>query len=261
MRTLLRSVVVRMAVLAAPGLFAFLGLHAAAQKNTSVAEQYLFHAANAERVRRGLPLLRWDDNLYRAAHLHAIEMAKRESISHQYPGEPDVGDRAQQQGARFSVVAENVAEAPTSIDVHDAWMHSAEHRANLLDGEVDSIAISVVRRSGQLYAVEDFDRSVANLSFAAQELAVMDRLSRLGGVTILPPSEDARRTCRMETGYAGLRRPLFVMRYTTGELDVLPQALTNKIESGRFREAQVGACPASDTASFSAFDIAVLLYR
>jgi hypothetical protein len=248
-------------VLVVAGLLAPLAPCAAAQKNVSVAEQYLFHAANAERARRGLPALRWDDGLYRAARLHAIEMARRESISHQYPGEPDVGGRARQQGARFSVVAENVAEAPTAVDVHDAWMHSPEHRANLLDGQVDSVGISVVRRSGQLYAVEDFDRSVANLSFASQEQAVMDQLSQWGDLAVLPPNDDARRTCEMDTGYAGSRRPLFVMRYTTGDIEDLPDVLKQKIASGRYREAVVGACPATGTESFSAFNIAVLLYR
>ncbi len=243
-----------------PGAMALAGVPAHAQNGASVAEQYLFHAANMERVQRGLPPLRWDDALYRAAHLHAVEMARRESISHQYPGEPDVGDRARQQGAHFDVVAENVAEASTAVRIHDAWMHSPEHRANLLDGDVDSISISVVRRAGQLYAVEDFDHSVANLSYVAQERAVADSLGRLGGVTVVPSAEEARRTCEMSTGYAGPRRPYFVMRYTTGEISDVPDQLKSRIASGRYREAEVGACAAQRTDSFTAYNIAVLLY-
>ena len=53
-----------------------------AQRPPSVAEQYLFAAANAERAQQGLPVLRWDESLYRAAEGHAVEMASRESISH-----------------------------------------------------------------------------------------------------------------------------------------------------------------------------------
>ena len=42
----------------------------------SLAEQYLFQAANSERQQRGLPALQWDEALYRAAVNHAIEMAR-----------------------------------------------------------------------------------------------------------------------------------------------------------------------------------------
>lgn len=241
-------------------VLAFRCLPAAAQRPASVAEQYLFAAANAERAQRGLPPLRWDGALYRAAESHAVAMAERASISHQYPGERDLGARARLQGARFSVVAENVAEAPTAVRIHDAWMHSPEHRANLLDSSVDSVGISVLRRGDELYAVEDFDRSVANLSFDAQERTVADLLSRLAPVTVLPSTEEAQRTCEMDTGYAGARRPWFVMRYTTGDIGELPDVLKSRLATGKYHEAMVGACPARGTQSFSAFNIAVLLY-
>ncbi len=242
------------------GALALSGLRAVAQRPASVAEQYLFAAANVERVERGLPALRWDASLYRAAEGHAGEMAERTSISHQYPGERDLGARARQQGARFSVVAENVAEAPTAIRIHDAWMRSPEHRANLLDAQVDSVGISVLRRGDELYAVEDFDRSVANLSFDAQERTVADLVNRMARVAVLPSTEEARRTCEMDTGYAGARRPWFVMRYTTGDIRQLPDTLKSRLATGKYGEAMVGACAARGTQSFSAFNIAVMLY-
>jgi len=128
------------------------GSIAGAQSKSSVAEQYLFSAANAERLQRGLPPLHWDAALYRAAQGHAQEMAARASISHQYPGEAELADRGRRAGARFSEIAENVAEAPTAVRIHDAWMNSPGHRANLLDPQVDSVGISVLRRDGQLLA-------------------------------------------------------------------------------------------------------------
>ncbi|MGC2496619.1 MAG: CAP domain-containing protein, partial [Acidobacteriaceae bacterium] len=78
----------------------------------TVAEQYLLSAANAERAQRGLQPLHWDRALYDAASYHAEQMAERESISHQYEGEPELMVRGQAAGARFSVISENVAEAP-----------------------------------------------------------------------------------------------------------------------------------------------------
>jgi hypothetical protein len=233
---------------------------AQAASTASVAEQYLFAAANAERTQRGLAPLRWDDALFRAAERHAHEMAARRSISHQYEGEPPLEERGRSAGGRFSVIAENVAEAPSAVRVHDAWMHSPGHRANLLDERVNSIGISVLERDGELYAVEDFDRSVAQLSFEQQEGAVAALVEEAGPVNVLPADEDGKRTCEMETGYAGNRQPWFVMRFTAADLSRLPEVLRLKVASGRFHEAMVAACPARDSKAFSAFNIAVMLY-
>jgi hypothetical protein len=229
-------------------------------QNASVAEQYLFQAANAERVQRGLPELRWDSALYRAARNHAQQMASRASISHQYPGEPELAERGKAAGAKFSVIAENVAEAPTAVRIHDAWMNSPGHRENLLDPRVDSVGISVLRRDGQLYAVQDFERTVAALSLDAQEQTVAQMVAAVGSIAILPTTEDARRTCELSTGWAGSRQPWFVMRYTSGDLSRIPDTLKSKIATGKFRQAAVGACAPAGDQPFSSYSIAVLLY-
>lgn len=226
----------------------------------SVAEQYLFNAANTERAQRGVPPLAWDGALYRAALLHAQEMSSRASISHQYAGEADLAQRAQMAGVHFSVVAENVAEAPTAVIVHEAWMHSPGHRHNLLDERVDRVAIAVTVRRGELYAVEDFDRGVAPRSFDDQERAVAGLISRNPGMSIVVDDPGARETCAMSTGFAGPRRPWFVMRFSAGELDVLPEALKSKLASGRYRQASVGACSTHAAEPFSSYNIAVLLF-
>ncbi len=227
----------------------------------SVAEQYLFSAANAERTQRGLQPLRWSDSLYRAAYGHAQAMAEHEAISHQFQGEPELTARGEAAGARFSVISENVAEAPTAVEIHEAWMHSPHHRANMLDPRVNSVAIRVVSRDGELYAVEDFDRSVTKLSLTQQERAVEQRLQSASSVTIVPTTENARKTCAMDTGYAGNRRPWFIMRYTATDLNQLPNMLEQKLASGRYHEAEVGACQAESTNNFTAYSIAVMLYR
>lgn len=232
---------------------------AAAQGPRSVAEQYLFSAANAERAQRGLRPLRWDEALYRAALRHAEQMAARASISHQYAGEAGLASRAERAGARFSVVAENVAEAPTAVVVHSAWMHSAHHRENLLDPRVDEVGIAVLDRGGELYAVQDFDRSVATLSLEDQESAVAELLNA-SGMAVQTGDGSARQTCAMETGFAGPRRPWFVMRFSTGELDALPGELRTRLASGRYHSASVGACFLSEAQPFSSYTLAVLLF-
>jgi len=227
----------------------------------TVAEQYLLSAANAERAQRGLQPLHWDRSLYDAASYHAEQMAERESISHQYEGEPELMVRGQEAGARFSVISENVAEAPSALMIQEAWMNSAKHRENLLDPRVDSIGIRVIARGNRLYAVEDFDRSVTNLSLEQQEVAVGQLLQLKSSVAVLPTTRDARRTCSMESGYAGDQRPWFVMRYTADDLSKIPAMLEQRLATGHYNAAVVGACPAEGVHSFSAYSIAVLLYR
>jgi hypothetical protein len=227
----------------------------------SVAEQYLFQAANAERASRGLTALHWDMALYRAAQGHAQLMAARQSISHQYPGELELANRGKSAGAKFSVIAENVAEAETAVRIHDAWMNSPGHRANLLDPRVDAVGISVLQRDGQLYAVQDFERSVATLSVDDQEKTVARLMLAAGQIKMLPASDDARRTCAMSKGYAGIREPNFVTHFTAGDLSRIPDSLKAQIQSGRFREAVVGACDTKESGPFTSYNVAVMLYQ
>ena len=228
----------------------------------NVAEQYLLAAANQDRAARGLQPLHRDPVLAQAALYHARQMAAHENISHQFPGEPDLSVRGARVGARFSLITENVAEAPDSAMIHELWMHSKGHRENLLDPNVDSVGISVVARNHQFFAVEDFAHTVKPLSFNEQETTVASLLEQSGlqvdGKYI--SVEDARRTCSMSTGYAGHRRPWFIMRYTAGRLSELPSELQSRLNSGKYHEAAVGACVSSDSGPFSAYNIAVLLY-
>jgi uncharacterized protein YkwD len=160
-------------------------------------ERALFDAANRERAVQGLAQLRWDDALANAARQHALLMAQRSTLSHQFPGEPALQDRARSTGARFTEIAENVAEGPSADAIHSSWMHSPPHRANLLDPELTAIGIAVVGNTsrdsagsaggnfgrggaGMLFAVEDFSQSVASLSIVEQERQVSAVLAARG---------------------------------------------------------------------------------
>ncbi len=225
----------------------------------TVSEQYLFAAANQVRVERGLQPLRFDPQLTQAAFLHAREMATHRAISHQFSGEADLAARAGKAGVRFSLVTENVAEGPNSALIHDLWMQSAGHRANVLDPKVDSLGVAVVAFQGQLYAVQDFAHIVQRLPLTDQEARVADLIAAKG-VDIMTDSSDARQTCQLSTGYTGRRQPWFIMRYTASDLSGLPEELSVKLATGRFRSAAVGACASSRQTPFTSYSIAVLLY-
>lgn len=234
----------------------------------SIAEQYLLAAANRERINRGLKLLRRDPVLAQAAAFHALQMADHADISHEFPGEPDLAARAAAAGVKFSLIAENVGEAPDAILIHDMWMESAGHRENLLEPNVNVVGISVIVRDGQLYAVEDLASTVEALTIDQQESTV-STLIETSGIPVANKLEAkaaesaikaARQTCTMSTGFAGPRRPWFVMRYTAATLTQLPTALQTRIGSGKYHQAAVGACSPTDASPFTSYSIAVLLY-
>jgi uncharacterized protein YkwD len=146
------------AVLLVACLVSFAAVGAAQQKATAP-ERALFDSANAERKAHGLPTLKWDDALATAARKHALAMAQQGSVSHQVSGEPSLPARAKQAGARFTWLSENVAEGPNASDVHEKFMKSPTHRANLLDADMDSVGIGVAERNGQLFVAEDFSKA------------------------------------------------------------------------------------------------------
>jgi uncharacterized protein YkwD len=300
---------------------------AAGRTQVAPAERVLFDAANRERVAQGLAALRWDEALANAAREHAQLMAERNALSHQFGGEAALQDRARVAGARFTEVAENVAEGPSAEAIHVGWMNSPHHRANLLDPELTAIGIAVVgggprgadpsgarsagNGAGMLFAVQDFSQSVASLSFAEQERVLGGVLAARGlqvanfnggavnrdgangtnggalnsvqpiasrttgngtsaepveasavssrGVNVINAPEDARKTCEMERGWAG-GRPGLVVRYETGDLSRLPGELEQKLQTGRYRVAAVGACEAGSSRGFTRFRVAVVLY-
>ncbi len=229
----------------------------------AVAEQYLLSAANQERAARNLPLLRRDPQLARAAAQHARLMAAHGSISHQFPGEPELARRADSMGVAFSLIAENVAEAPSAVQIQQMWMHSPLHRANMLNPDTDAAGIAVIERNGQLYAVEDFTRAVAATGLAAQESAIGALVARAGRIALATAPSDisaARRTCALSSGYVGARKPWFVMRFTSNDLTQLPSQLKAQLASGRYRQASVGACAVNSSGPFTAYGFAVLLF-
>jgi hypothetical protein len=226
----------------------------------NVSEEYLKSAADQERAVLGLPPLRFDAALSAAARRHAALMVQHNSISHQYGGEPDLANRASEAGARFSLITENVAQAPSAILVHTAWMHSEGHRHNLLDPKVDSVGISVISRNGQMFAVEDFARSVAALSLRQQEGAVAGAVGAFG-IAVDSPGEDARQACAGSATAEMSPSPEFVMRYTTDDLKVLPTELATRLRSGRYGRAVVAACAMEGKPEFSMYRVAILLYR
>jgi len=232
-------------------------------ENRQAEARQIFALANEARIQAEMGRLDWDPALAAAALKHCERMAAEGPISHQYNGEQDLATRTAEAGAHFSVIEENVAIGPSADAIHEEWMHSPGHRANLLSPDVDRVGIAVVAARGVLYAVADYSRGVEPLS-ATQVEARVAALIRVSGVAILRDPSVARAACATDEGMPRAESgemPRFVMRWQAGDLTELPQALRDKLASGDYRQAAVGSCPAQVTeGSFTAFRVAVILY-
>ncbi|HXJ06867.1 MAG TPA: CAP domain-containing protein [Candidatus Acidoferrum sp.] len=223
----------------------------------SAEEKLLLDDANRERAAAGLQPLKWDNALATAARQHALLMAQQYQLSHQYPGELPLEERAAQNGAKFSLIAENVAVGPTPDSIHEGWMHSPGHRKNILNAEVSAVGIATVRVSDGLFAVQDFSRPIADLSLQQQEEKVISLLRRTG-LMRADASEEARKACGMNRGLGGTSA-LYVMRFEATDLSKLPEPLMRNLKNGTYRKASVGACHDNAPSGFTRYRIAVLL--
>ena len=223
-------------------------------------EQQVMDLANSDRAQHGLAPLKWDPALAQAAAAHAQLMAQQPELSHQYPGEPALDARCGAAGAHFRSIEENVALGPSPQALEQEWMNSPLHRANILNGSMDTVGVGLVRRGGNYYAVEDFAASVAELGPEQVEQKIGQLLQQRG----LQPagmSQDARQTCEMEHGAAGGSKPRFIMRWEGTDLSRLPDVLEQKIATGQYHKAAVGACTSGNPGQgFTTYKIAVMLF-
>ncbi|HEX8205656.1 MAG TPA: CAP domain-containing protein [Solirubrobacteraceae bacterium] len=144
------------AAAAAPGA-AFAAPGACAAANVSPAdagpgqlEHTVLCLVNRERTTRGLPGLRANDKLERAARGHSRHMVRANFFAHDSPSGASVLTRVKRRGYRSSkglFVGENIAwgsgSYATPSEIVAGWMRSPGHRQNILRREFDEIGVGV----------------------------------------------------------------------------------------------------------------------
>lgn len=117
----------------------------------------LFASVNAERARRGLPPLVRDDRLDKLALAKARDMAIYDYFGHTDREGRTFEERVRASGLTFRLAAENLAFDQDALHAHAAFMHSAEHRANVLDPEEKRLGVAVITvGNGETFYVEEF---------------------------------------------------------------------------------------------------------
>ena len=220
-------------------------------------EEFLLDALNRERAAAGLRALKWDNALAEAARRHAEVMVSQDLLLHQCLNEAPLTERAAKAGAKFSLIAENIAVGPNLEKIHDGWMHSPGHRKNILSADVTAVGIATLRGSGGLFAVQDFSRSAEGLSLQQQEERVVSLLKG-NGIPIADVTEEARSNCDKKQAIAAAPGS-YVIRFEATQLETLPESLLEKVKSRAYRKAGVGACRSGNNDGFTLYRIAVLL--
>jgi hypothetical protein len=104
---------------------------------------------NAARQANGLAPYSVASDLTAVARNHSAQMASSQTLYHN----PSLTSQVQ----NWQAVGENVGEGPTVSDIHNAFMQSPEHRANILDHDFTQVGVGVsVDKNGIIWVTEDF---------------------------------------------------------------------------------------------------------
>jgi uncharacterized protein YkwD len=126
-------------------------------------------AINSARAQQGLPALTVSAGLQASAHTHDLAMAAANQLSHQLPGEPDIGTRETNAGVSWTAAGENIG---WTTDMTQAGALSIEasmvgetppndgHRRNILSSTFTVVGVDTYLdlAHGRLWLTEDFAR-------------------------------------------------------------------------------------------------------
>jgi len=217
------------------------------------AERELLDKANADRARAGLPPLKMDAGLVRAARAHAAEMAAQKSISHQFSGEPSLINRiAAVSDLHLEQAGENVAVAANADDAHEALMASPPHRDNLLSPKFNVVGIGVFRQGHVIYVAQDFgmsmttysaEQAVEMVSGAIEQLRMQTRSPQLQQVNEIGMQSSACAMAKADSLRAATPDPTtYLLRYTTMAPQSIPSEASEVIAKRSMRSFAVGTC-------------------
>jgi len=128
---------------------------AAAEPAAPSVEGQVLALVNVQRATVGCGALTADPALSALARAHSADMRDRDFFDHVNPDGLDPFER----GSRAGVVvhAENLADGQADpAAVMDAWMHSAGHRANILDCDLTRLGVGVAEGAGGPWWTADF---------------------------------------------------------------------------------------------------------
>ncbi|MFI6077717.1 CAP domain-containing protein [Actinoplanes sp. NPDC051343] len=123
-------------------------------------QQQILALINGNRRAHGCRSVTLDRRLIEAANRHAADMARHDYFAHESRNGDGAGDRVTGAGYNWRHYGENIARGVDSAyEVVDGWMHSPEHRHNILDCSLDQMGVGLAIAGDQkrtVYWVQDF---------------------------------------------------------------------------------------------------------
>ncbi len=110
----------------------------------------MFALTNQDRSERDKALLALDAKLSQYAKQHSRQMAEKGSLFHT----TDLA--AKLKGRDWSIGGENVGVGPGLVSLEKAFMHSKDHRKNILRKAFDHAAVGVFKSDGQFWVTVIF---------------------------------------------------------------------------------------------------------
>ena len=217
------------------------------------AERRLLDLANADRSQAGLPPLKIEDGLVRAARAHAAKMASEKELSHQFSGEPELTQRiAAVSTIHLDRSGENVAVADSAEAAHSALMHSPPHRENLLSRNFNVAGIGVFHSGNMIYIAQDFGSSSPSYSVkqasalvaqSIEQLRAQSRMPRLQFVDSRNAQSSACAMAQADSLNAAAPPPgAYMLRYTSMNPEVLPSNISKVIAHRSLYAYSAGTC-------------------
>ena len=114
----------------------------------SGAESSFVSHINAERAAQGRSAVKVASDLVSVARRHSERMASSNNLHHN----PNLGGDV----SGWQKVGENVGRGPSVDAIHQGFMNSPSHRANILDSDWVEVGVGVVVRDGQMWVTEVF---------------------------------------------------------------------------------------------------------
>lgn len=138
----------------------FIAMVAPAANALTSAENCFYQAINRERAHYGRKALTLKSDLTSIARRHSNWMAGDGTIYHADSNSPHYkqGDNlAAEVSGNWWAAGENVGMGPDCSSIHDAFMASPGHKANILDTDYNQVGVGVAYDSdGTVYVTEDF---------------------------------------------------------------------------------------------------------
>jgi uncharacterized protein YkwD len=115
------------------------------------AERAFARRTNRARANHGLPKLTIDPQLSKTSTKHTVSMVYKKLLYH------TTNAQFYARVTDWSMLGENVGEGGGVISLENAFMHSPEHRANILERQYRYIGVGVIRKNGVMWVTVQFE--------------------------------------------------------------------------------------------------------